>query len=396
MWKKSIIRPIPKNNKPKTLNDYRPVALTSIVMKCLERIVLKFLLPVTDDLTDPMQFAYKRNRGTDDATMTLLHMAHKHLDMSGNFVRILYVDFSSAFNTIQPHLLAQKLSVMNVNSNLILWIVNFLVGRSQQVLFQSSLSSSKTTSTGAPQGTVLSPFLFTLYTDDCRGSTSTPLIKFSDDSAIIDLSNNDEHYFSQVAKFVKWCEDNFLTLNVKKTKEMLIDFRRKSTEIPVLNINDEQVERVQCYKYLGVMIDENLNFDKNANYVNKKCQSRIYLLQKLRKLNVNKSVLQLFYRSFTESILTYSFICWHGSLGVKSKNALDRVVNVCSKIVGVRQNGLSELFEKRVKRKGRKIVCDKKHMLSPEFELLPSGRRFRMPKLRTARALKTFVPLTVC
>ena len=82
---------------------------------------------------------------------------------------------------------------------------------------------------------------------------------------------------------------------------MLIDFRRNSTEIPVLNINNEQVEQVHCYKYIGVMIDENLNFDNNANYDNKKCQSRIYLLQKLRELNVNKSVLQLLYRSFIES-----------------------------------------------------------------------------------------------
>ena len=84
LWKDSVIRPVPKNNKPSVLNDNRPVALTSIVMKCFERIVLSRLLPVTEPLADPLQFAYKRARGTDDATLTLLNHAHSHLDQGGN------------------------------------------------------------------------------------------------------------------------------------------------------------------------------------------------------------------------------------------------------------------------------------------------------------------------
>ena len=219
IWKHSIIRPIPKNNKPSCTNDYRPVALTSIVMKCFERIILSNLRPVVEPAVDRFQFAYKTARGTDDATMTLLHKVHSHLDSASlNFVRILFIDFSSAFNTIQPHLLANKLLHFSVKPSLVLWIVRFLVDRTQNVVFQSSMSSLRRTSTGAPQGTVLSPFLFTMYTDDCRGSLTCPLIKFSDDSALIDLSNDDSLYFSQVSKFVQWCKDNYLLLNVKKNK----------------------------------------------------------------------------------------------------------------------------------------------------------------------------------
>ena len=80
-----------------------------------------------------------------------------------------------------------------------------------------------TTSTGSPKGTVLSPFLFTLYTNDCRGTKEAPIIKYSDDSAILDLSN-DNYYFTEVAKFTEWCEMNYLMLNVSKTKELVIDF----------------------------------------------------------------------------------------------------------------------------------------------------------------------------
>ena len=210
------------------LNDYRPVALTSIVMKCFEKLVPRRLLTFTNKHLDPLQFAYKRHRGTDDAILTVLHNAFLHLDKAGSYVRILFIDFSFAFNTIQPHLLALKLLHLDVNPKLILWIVNFLLHRSQSVRFQNSLSSQRHTCTGAPQGTVLSPALFTLYTNDCQGTTKTTIVKYSDDTAIEDLSNSDSVYFSEVHKFSAWCKENYLDLNIVKTKEMVVDFRNHS------------------------------------------------------------------------------------------------------------------------------------------------------------------------
>ena len=178
----------------KVPNDFRPVALTSIAMKTFERIVLQKILIQTQHALDPHQFAYKRNRSSDDATLTLLHNAYTHLDQPGSFVRILFIDFSSAFNTIQPHLMALKLMALDVCPKLIRWIVDFLVNRSQSVRFQHAISDSCITSTGAPQGTVLAPALFTIYTNDCSGSSLTPVIKYSDDTAIQDLSNSDSIY----------------------------------------------------------------------------------------------------------------------------------------------------------------------------------------------------------
>ena len=167
-------------------------------MKCFEKVVLSRLVPRIQPHVDPLQFAYKKDRGTDDATLTLLHHAFTHLDHKGSFVRILFIDFSSAFNTVQSHVLAHKLTQAGVNAKLVLWIVNFLVERTQKVHFQSSVSSSMTTSTGSPQGTVLSLFLFTLYTNDCRGRKEAPITKYSDDSATLDLSNDDNYYFTGV------------------------------------------------------------------------------------------------------------------------------------------------------------------------------------------------------
>ena len=147
-------------------------------MKGFEKAALSRLLPQIQPHADPLQFAYKRDSGTDDATLTLLHHAFTHLDHKGSSVKTLFIDFSSAFNAIQPHLLANKVTQPGINSKLVLWIVNFLVEGTQKARFQNSVSSSVTTSTGSPQNTALSPFLFTLYTNDCRGiDEADPLIK---------------------------------------------------------------------------------------------------------------------------------------------------------------------------------------------------------------------------
>ena len=121
----------------------------------LERIVLQKLLPQTQAFLDQNQYAYKSNRSTSDATLALLHHCYEHLEQTNSFVRILFIDFSSAFNTTQPHLMARKLLGYDVDHRLTLWIINFLVNRTQCVRFQAALSPHLETSTGAPQGTVL-------------------------------------------------------------------------------------------------------------------------------------------------------------------------------------------------------------------------------------------------
>ncbi|KAK2177409.1 hypothetical protein NP493_600g02006 [Ridgeia piscesae] len=101
-FKKSTIIPVPKKYTASCLNDYRPDALTSVVMKTLERLVLMFLKSIIDPLLDQFQFAYRNNRSVDDAVALGLFYVLQHVDIPNTYVRVPFVDFSSAFNTIIP------------------------------------------------------------------------------------------------------------------------------------------------------------------------------------------------------------------------------------------------------------------------------------------------------
>ena len=102
---------------------------------------------------------------------------------------------------------------------------------------------------------------------------------------------------------------------------------------------------------------------KNIDFIGKRCQPRIFCLQELRSLNVNSAVLRTFRRSYIESVLTFSFLCWFGGLKVKSTNVLNKVINMCGKVVGERQEHFSPLYERRVERVAMVIADGNSHVL---------------------------------
>ena len=108
LYKKATIIPVPKRNNIVTLNDYRPVAITSCVMKVFERLVLVELKKLLPNDHDPLQFAYRKNRSVDDAVSVLLHSILQHLEKKDSYARVLFIDFSSAFNTIIPSRMYKK------------------------------------------------------------------------------------------------------------------------------------------------------------------------------------------------------------------------------------------------------------------------------------------------
>ncbi|KAI3361850.1 hypothetical protein L3Q82_002181 [Scortum barcoo] len=155
--KTATIIPIPKTPTVTGLNDYRPVALTPIVMKCFERLVMAHIKDCVDVTVDPHQYAYRKNRSTEDAISSVVHTALTHLENKDSYVRLLFVDFTSAFNTIIPQTLVQKLTTLGLSSTLCNWVLDFLTDRPQSVRIHDVSSSSISLSTGSPQGLCAEP-----------------------------------------------------------------------------------------------------------------------------------------------------------------------------------------------------------------------------------------------
>ncbi|KAI4883370.1 hypothetical protein NFI96_013584 [Prochilodus magdalenae] len=126
-----------------------------------------------------MPFTYRQNRSTDHATALTLHTALSHLDKKNTYVRMLFVDYSSAFNTIVPSRLDIKFRDLGLNSSQCSWILNFLTDR---------------------------------YDNTIVGLIS---------------NNNEEAYREKVSFLTHWCQENNLSFNVNKTKELIADFRKQ-------------------------------------------------------------------------------------------------------------------------------------------------------------------------
>ncbi len=249
----------------------------------------------------------------DDAISQVLHSSLTHIDSTnGNYVRLLFIDYSSAFNTIVPTKLAVKLSDLGLNTSLCDWIQDFLTARPQVVKVSQFTSNSITLNIGAPQGCVLSPLLYSLYTHDCVSShSSTSIITFADDTVVLGLINN----------------INCLSLNVSKTKELIVDFRkRQQRPYTPLMISGTPVERVSSFKYLGVNISEDLTWTTHIQTQVKKTRQRLYHLRQLRKFRVSPTILKTFYSGAIDSVLTQCISVWYGNSSKQDSKAMQRVV----------------------------------------------------------------------
>ncbi len=342
-FKKSTIVPIPKKNKITCLNDWRPVALTPIFSKCFEKLIRDYICSVLPASLDPLQFAYHSNCSTDDAIAFTLHTALSHLENKNAYVRMLFVDYSSAFNTIVPATLVAKLLNLGLNRSLCSWILDFLTGRSQVVRMGNNTSSPLTLNTGAPQGCVLSPLLYSLYTHDCTAThSSNVIVKFADDTMVIGLiTDNDETaYRAEVSTLTKWCQEN-------------------------------------------------------TDAVLKKTHQRLFFLRRLRKFGMSPSILRSFYTCTVESILTGCITAWFGDSTAGNRKALQRVVRTARHIVGGELPSLQDIYTRRCIRKARRITNDSSHPSHRLFSLLPSGRRHRSIRSRTSQLRDSFFPQAI-
>ena len=370
-------------------------------MKCFERLVLAHVKSTISQTHDQFQFAFRENRSTEDAIATALHFTISHLDIDNTCVRMLFIDFSSAFNTILPSKLIQKLTNLDIDPLLCNWILDFLVKRPQQVRIGSLSSSTITLNTGLPQGCVLSPLLYSLYTSDCTPvHGSNHVIKFADDTTVIGLiKNNDERaYMEEVQHQVRWCAENNLALNTSKTKEIVVDFRRSrgGQHAPII-IDGVEVERVTSFKFLGVHISTDLSWTLNTSSLIKKAHQRLFFLRRLRKAKLSRQTLKNFYRCAVESTITYCITAWYGNCTVAERKSLQRVVKTAQRIIGSPLPPIESIYKQRCQSKALSIIKDASHPNNRLFHPSHSQRRrgYRCLKTSTTRSRNSFFPSAI-
>ena len=223
-------------------------------------------------------------------------------------------------------------------------------------------------------------------------------MKFSDDTVIVSLLWGDERpvgYFSEINGFKEWCEKSHLMLNATKTKEMIFDPKGVCTHEPVL-MGDTQIEQVVSYKYLGVQVDNQLKWNVHVDYLCAKLAQRLHFLRRLRLFGVSKGVMSTFYDAVLGSIIRYGMAAWYGTLSVQLKSRIAKMEKTAMKVIGRKDSpSLQETFEKTVVSLANRILSDPSHILYPEYELLPSARRFRASRCRYNRYKMSFLPTSI-
>uniref|UniRef100_A0A8C6KS07 Reverse transcriptase domain-containing protein n=1 Tax=Nothobranchius furzeri TaxID=105023 RepID=A0A8C6KS07_NOTFU len=388
-FKMATIVPVPKSSTISSLNDWRPVALTPIVANAS-----RSWSGTSSALHCPFHWTlYSLHTATTGPLMMPLHCALSHLEKRDTYVRMLFVDYSSAFNTIVPSKLDRKLQDLGLSSSLCSWILNFLSDRRQVVRLGSTTSSPVTLNTGAPQGCAQSPVLYSLYTHDCTATrNSNIIVKFADNTTVVGLiTNGDETaYRQEISALTHWCQDNRLTLNVTKTKELIMDFRRCRGIHTPITINGNAVERVSSFRFLGVHLAEDLAWSVHTNNSVKKAQQRLFFLRRLKRFGMSRRILRTFYRCAIESILTGCISTWYGNSTAYNHKALQRVVRYAERIIGGELPSLQDIYRKRCLRKAGRIIKDSSHPSHKLLRLLPSGRRFCSIRSRTSRLRDSF------
>ena len=412
IWKSATSCPVPKVKPPKLIEkDLRPISLTCVLSKNLETFVVKWLWEVILPFVDPYQFGALANCSTVHALIEVCHDWFMSTDNSKdkNHVHTVLIDYSKAFDRINPNILIQKLIALDVPVLILHWVLDFLSERTQSVRVGEATSSPLDIWATVPQGTKMGVVLFLIMINDLK--TGCPTFKYVDDTTLYYVSNNpiDPSLQEAVSSVLAWSNQNDMRINGSKTKEMLISFSKSQADVPHISIDGSLLERVESVTLLGVQISNDLSWEKHVSFIVKKAQSRLFSLNMLRRAKVSSKDIMDIFCSKVRPVLEYASPLWHPGLTQEQSDDIENLQKRACKIAfpdldykdALKSCALPTLHERRhnlchqffIKIQNPK---DKLHRILPPLNesryCTRKAKKYPLPKTHTMRYKNSFLP----
>jgi len=319
--KLALVTPLLKKTSlsPEILNNYRPVSNLSFLSKLVERVVARQLRShlETAGLYVPVQSAYRSNHSTETALLKVLNDLLLVADR-GDAALLTLLDQSAAFDTIDHEILLERIRLrFGLNGTALAWLRSYLSNRIQAVSVAGVTSSSYRLHWGDPQGSVLGPILFILYSSPMHDIPSRFSVSdhyYADDTQFytsfsLSAEGQCEAYRSMagcIAKERLWMTANKLKLNEDKTEALLVyaaSSRRKPALTPLM-VGGETIQLATTVRNLGVTLDSHLTLDAHVRSICKKAFFHLHRISRIRKYLTQSATRQLIH-SFVTSQLDY-------------------------------------------------------------------------------------------
>ena len=320
-WKIATIVPIFKGGNKEDVSNYRPVSLLPVTGKIFEKIIHYQIVNHFDKckfLSDK-QSGFRKGKSTLDSIVNFTSDIFENIN-DGKYTIATFIDLKKAFDTVNHKILLEKLLLSGINGNTLSLISDYLKNRFQKTICNGKLSKLNKVTCGVPQGSILGPLFFLIYINDLQGILGDNAYHLYADDTVIYCSNKSIEIAEMklqtiLDKFSEWCAINALTTNTSKTKVMIFGSRHKIKNCKKTNlfINKEQLQTVPTYRYLGINLDQTLNFKYHLDTLINNVTFKLYLFSKIRRylneecaINVYKAMLMPF---FDYCDIIYMFSC---------------------------------------------------------------------------------------
>lgn len=365
-WKVANISAIHKKGSMIEVNNYRPVSLTSQVCRVMEKIIRSKIIEhlKKNNLIHSSQHGFRNGRSCLTNLLEVLEDWTKIID-EGSCIDILYLDLKKAFDTVPHQRLLLKLKAYGIDGKLHGWIKSFLVGRTQQVVVRKQNSRMVEVESGVPQGSVIGPILFLIYINDMSEGLENEVKLFADDAKIysrIEHERDSESLQRDLNKLNNvWSKDWLMNFNVEKCKRMHIGSKNQkflynmaaTTSKEGVEILKESTEE----KDLGVVIDNELKFNKHIQGIVKNANRTLGLIRKTFE-ELDKETFLLLYFPLVRSKLEYCVQAWSPSLK-KDQIIIEQVQRRATKLIPelreftykerLQKLGLTTLYQRRLR-----------------------------------------------